>query len=372
MGVPVGSNTGATVKMSPSSTETSSISRTASPVTGDGRQPVCKSSIGQCRCRCAHARLQNFLLPLTLLIAVLGLLVAARANFREINTCGLSAEDKILLQELQSLKHLLKVDQEEEDVLSPQEILTNHFQQVNDVVEADANDVEAGGLPLLHRVARAADTTAAPRRKSRKPKRRGKSKSKSKSRSRSKASIRAAHYTPKFWTDRKEEEFGTDTMCINVAKWGGRACRNRTLEMKSGSMKFFHPADWVEKNRHIHMPATQDENGKFTITESGLYLLYSSILFYDSKLKQSQAIMKNDQRLFKCMEGVDYINMTAGKTYNSKYRTCSNSGVTYLEKGDKISVDLLYDNTVLDLSADSTFFGLVQLLPGSKKKKSRS
>ncbi|XP_071116441.1 protein eiger-like isoform X3 [Haliotis cracherodii] len=349
MGVPVGSNTGATVKMSPSSTETSSISRTASPVTGDGRQPVCKSSIGQCRCRCAHARLQNFLLPLTLLIAVLGLLVAARANFREINTCGLSAEDKILLQELQSLKHLLKVDQEEEDVLSPQEILTNHFQQVNDVVEADANDVEAGGLPLLHRVARAADTTAAPRRKSRKPKRRGKSKSKSKSRSRSKASIRAAHYTPKFWTDRKEEEFGT-----------------------AGSMKFFHPADWVEKNRHIHMPATQDENGKFTITESGLYLLYSSILFYDSKLKQSQAIMKNDQRLFKCMEGVDYINMTAGKTYNSKYRTCSNSGVTYLEKGDKISVDLLYDNTVLDLSADSTFFGLVQLLPGSKKKKSRS
>ncbi|XP_046582129.1 uncharacterized protein LOC124289590 isoform X2 [Haliotis rubra] len=369
MKVPAGSNTGATVQMS---VDCSPDIQGTSAVKGDGPQPVHRSSIGQCRCRCAHARLQNFLLPLTLGIAVLGLLVAARANFREVSTCRLSAEDKLLLQKLQSFNtpHKGEDEETEEIDLSPQEFLTSHSQQINDVVEDDVGGDTVGGLSLLHRVARAAGTTAAPRRKSKKSKRRRKSKSKSKS-------IRAAHYIPKFWKDRTEEEFGRDTMCISVAKWGGRACRNRTLEMKSGSMKFFHPADWVARNRHINMPATQDEDsGKFTITESGLYLLYSSvsasILFYDSKLKQSQAIIKNGQRLFKCMEGVDYINMTAGKTFNSKYRTCSNSGVTYLEKGDVISVDLLYDNTVLDLSEDSTFFGLVQLLPGPKKKKSRS
>ncbi|XP_046582132.1 uncharacterized protein LOC124289590 isoform X5 [Haliotis rubra] len=346
MKVPAGSNTGATVQMS---VDCSPDIQGTSAVKGDGPQPVHRSSIGQCRCRCAHARLQNFLLPLTLGIAVLGLLVAARANFREVSTCRLSAEDKLLLQKLQSFNtpHKGEDEETEEIDLSPQEFLTSHSQQINDVVEDDVGGDTVGGLSLLHRVARAAGTTAAPRRKSKKSKRRRKSKSKSKS-------IRAAHYIPKFWKDRTEEEFG-----------------------RAGSMKFFHPADWVARNRHINMPATQDEDsGKFTITESGLYLLYSSvsasILFYDSKLKQSQAIIKNGQRLFKCMEGVDYINMTAGKTFNSKYRTCSNSGVTYLEKGDVISVDLLYDNTVLDLSEDSTFFGLVQLLPGPKKKKSRS
>ncbi|XP_067669843.1 uncharacterized protein [Haliotis asinina] len=359
MGVLAGSGTGATVQMSPVS---SSDIRSTSAVKGDGLQPVRRSSIGQCSCRCAHARLQNFLLPLTLGIALLALLAATRANFREGNTCGISAEDKRLLQELQSFKTLLKGENKETEEIDgrPQDTLTNHFKQIKDLVEDDVNDDSVGGLPLLHRVARAAGSTAAPRRKSKKSKKRRKSKSKS---------IRAAHFIPKFWTDLKEKEFGRDTMCISVAKWGGRACRNRTLEMKSGSMKFFHPADWVAKNRHIHMPATQDkEGGKFTITDSGLYLLYSSILFYDSKLKQSQAIMKNDQRLFKCMEGVDYINVTAGKAFNSKYRTCSNTGVTYLEKGDVISVDLLYDNSVIDLSEDSTFFGLVQLLPGPKKK----
>ncbi|XP_067669844.1 uncharacterized protein [Haliotis asinina] len=340
MGVLAGSGTGATVQMSPVS---SSDIRSTSAVKGDGLQPVRRSSIGQCSCRCAHARLQNFLLPLTLGIALLALLAATRANFREGNTCGISAEDKRLLQELQSFKTLLKGENKETEEIDgrPQDTLTNHFKQIKDLVEDDVNDDSVGGLPLLHRVARAAGSTAAPRRKSKKSKKRRKSKSKS---------IRAAHFIPKFWTDLKEKEFG-----------------------RAGSMKFFHPADWVAKNRHIHMPATQDkEGGKFTITDSGLYLLYSSvsasILFYDSKLKQSQAIMKNDQRLFKCMEGVDYINVTAGKAFNSKYRTCSNTGVTYLEKGDVISVDLLYDNSVIDLSEDSTFFGLVQLLPGPKKK----
>ncbi|XP_041349526.1 ectodysplasin-A-like isoform X3 [Gigantopelta aegis] len=175
--------------------------------------------------------------------------------------------------------------------------------------------------------------------------------------------IRAAHYTADLWRDKTEEEFGEGmeiegVKCKYFKEWDGKACRNQT------NFRFMKEADWVKNNRNIYSPADFYENGTYVIKESGLYLVYTSILYYDAKMKQSQTVVRNGKKLFKCMDGVDHISETGNRYFNAKYKTCSITGVAFLHKNDEIQVRNLYTNTVIDISPDSTFFGLVQLIPG--------
>ncbi|XP_071116443.1 uncharacterized protein [Haliotis cracherodii] len=121
-----------------------------------------------------------------------------------------------------------------------------------------------------------------------------------------------------------------------------------------------HPARWV--NAHV-TPAAMSRDNSVSVVESGVYLVYTSVLFNDTKYREGLLVTRNDVELFKCFDGVDYIDHSKERTQNFKFKTCSVSGITYLSKGDDLRMVNLYPNTNIDINEGSTFIGLVQLIP---------
>ncbi|XP_025079047.1 uncharacterized protein LOC112555073 isoform X17 [Pomacea canaliculata] len=156
--------------------------------------------------------------------------------------------------------------------------------------------------------------------------------------------IEAVHFKSNFWNNRKKSEFGKDE-----------------------ALKFFTEAEWMKefyKDKVRPVDALRD--GGFNVTKTGLYLIYSSVrvLFHDLKPRQSQAVVVNGVKLFKCMESVDYIDRDLPPDQNqAKYKSCAMTGVTQLKKGDRLEVQNLYPNTEIDLTDDATYFGAVLLTP---------
>ncbi|XP_025079034.1 uncharacterized protein LOC112555073 isoform X5 [Pomacea canaliculata] len=190
--------------------------------------------------------------------------------------------------------------------------------------------------------------------------------------------IEAVHFKSNFWNNRKKSEFGKDGQavirngeepCVYIPEWQGTACRNRTVRISTSNeaLKFFTEAEWMKefyKDKVRPVDALRD--GGFNVTKTGLYLIYSSVrvLFHDLKPRQSQAVVVNGVKLFKCMESVDYIDRDLPPDQNqAKYKSCAMTGVTQLKKGDRLEVQNLYPNTEIDLTDDATYFGAVLLTP---------
>lgn len=91
-------------------------------------------------------------------------------------------------------------------------------------------------------------------------------------------------------------------------------------------------------------------------------------MFYDDSHKEAMAIVlqrgnHGQTTKLKCVEGID-APYTPSTQINAKFKTCSITGVLYINKGDNLEVKILFKNTVLDLTKDVTYFG-VALLSGS-------
>ncbi|XP_046582150.1 uncharacterized protein LOC124289601 isoform X3 [Haliotis rubra] len=123
-----------------------------------------------------------------------------------------------------------------------------------------------------------------------------------------------------------------------------------------------HPAPWI--NAHVTEAAISRDSSLFVV-ESGVYLVYTSVLFNDTKFREGLLVTRNDVELFKCFDGVDYIDHSKERKQNFKFKTCSVSGIAYLSKGDNLRLVNLYPNTNIDVSKGSTFIGLVQLIPST-------
>lgn len=186
--------------------------------------------------------------------------------------------------------------------------------------------------------------------------------------------IAAAHYSTYMTEDFVNRRLGAldpgnldrAVRCTIIPEWHGEACRNRTFtphhdrDGSSLTLNVFKEADWM-KNVSQERLFNKTNNGVFIALHSGIYLLYTHVLFYDVSTKQAVAIVHQSggvsKNVLRCMESVDYVDPAQDIGKNSKYKSCSVNGVLYMSAGDTVMVKNLYSHTRIDLTSDATYFG---------------
>ncbi|XP_076454304.1 uncharacterized protein LOC143289226 isoform X2 [Babylonia areolata] len=190
--------------------------------------------------------------------------------------------------------------------------------------------------------------------------------------------MKAVHFTSDFDTrkDKRQKKFGKEP-CIYIEEWKSTVCSsNKTVRSHENisstndvdltyaetPLHLNEGAPWMEslyKNDKSQQPIVPLNDGGFNITQSGLYLIYSSVMFHDVKPRQSQAVVVNGrEKRFKCMDSVDYVGQG-----QQKYKTCTILAVTHMKANDRLEVQNLYAQTEIDQAKDATFFGAVLLSP---------
>lgn len=94
------------------------------------------------------------------------------------------------------------------------------------------------------------------------------------------------------------------------------------------------------------------------VRDTGIYLLYSQVLFHDVTFTMGQVVSREGQgrreTLFRCIRSMP---SDPDRAYNS----CYSAGVFHLHQGDIITVKIPRANAKLSLSPHGTFLGFVKL-----------
>ncbi|XP_004604926.1 tumor necrosis factor ligand superfamily member 13 [Sorex araneus] len=94
------------------------------------------------------------------------------------------------------------------------------------------------------------------------------------------------------------------------------------------------------------------------VLETGIYLLYSQVLFHDVTFTMGQVVSRESrgrqETLFRCIR-----SMPSDPDW--AYNTCYSSGVFHLHQGDILSVVIPRARANLSLSPHGTFLGFVKL-----------
>uniref|UniRef100_A0ABM5GQB7 Tumor necrosis factor ligand superfamily member 12 n=1 Tax=Pogona vitticeps TaxID=103695 RepID=A0ABM5GQB7_9SAUR len=95
------------------------------------------------------------------------------------------------------------------------------------------------------------------------------------------------------------------------------------------------------------------------VKHTGLYFIYSQVLFHDPMFTMGQVLMrmpvgKPDQILFRCVQSMP---SDPEKAYNS----CYSGGIFHLHQGDRLNLRIPRFNASFDASAHGTFLGLLRL-----------
>ncbi|XP_013004196.1 tumor necrosis factor ligand superfamily member 13 isoform X1 [Cavia porcellus] len=94
------------------------------------------------------------------------------------------------------------------------------------------------------------------------------------------------------------------------------------------------------------------------VWDTGVYLLYSQVLFHDVTFTMGQVVSREGQgrreTLFRCIRSMP---SDPDRAYNS----CYSAGVFHLHQGDTLSVVIPRAKAKLSLSPHGTFLGLVKL-----------
>ncbi|KAK3578633.1 hypothetical protein CHS0354_002208 [Potamilus streckersoni] len=180
--------------------------------------------------------------------------------------------------------------------------------------------------------------------------------------------IAAAHYTTYMTDDFVRQRFGpinltNPNFCQGFPEWRGTACRTRIFQSPEPRLVLntFKAADWMRQSDVDSGLFEKLDNGTFIAKRSGLYLLYAQVLLYDVQRRQAVGIIHKKEgytvNSMRCMESVDYNDPNLDVSVNSKYKSCSVTGVLYINQGEAVEVQLLYPNTQIDLTEDATYFG---------------
>ncbi|XP_012967138.1 tumor necrosis factor ligand superfamily member 13 isoform X3 [Mesocricetus auratus] len=94
------------------------------------------------------------------------------------------------------------------------------------------------------------------------------------------------------------------------------------------------------------------------VWDTGIYLLYSQVLFHDVTFTMGQVVSRESQgrqeTLFRCIRSMP---SDPDRAYNS----CYSAGVFHLRQGDILTVKIPRANAKLSLSPHGTFVGFVRL-----------
>uniref|UniRef100_A0A452GPV9 THD domain-containing protein n=1 Tax=Gopherus agassizii TaxID=38772 RepID=A0A452GPV9_9SAUR len=96
-----------------------------------------------------------------------------------------------------------------------------------------------------------------------------------------------------------------------------------------------------------------------TVKQTGLYLVYSQVLFHDPTFTMGQVLWRASaggpgQILLRCVQSMP-------REPEQAYNSCYSGGVFQLQRGDQLSLRVPRANASLDLSPHGTFLGLVRL-----------
>ncbi|XP_070538529.1 protein eiger-like isoform X31 [Ptychodera flava] len=124
---------------------------------------------------------------------------------------------------------------------------------------------------------------------------------------------------------------------------------------RGGEIHYWDYADWMKKPSYswLQNKFVLDHQGNITIQDSGLYYIYSQVLYYDPSTFMGHAIYVNADKFVSCTK-------TTPRP-DAKYNTCHTGAVTQLDGGSRVSVRIIYANRVINMHADSSYVGLVKL-----------
>ncbi|XP_078614644.1 uncharacterized protein LOC144883830 isoform X4 [Branchiostoma floridae x Branchiostoma japonicum] len=95
---------------------------------------------------------------------------------------------------------------------------------------------------------------------------------------------------------------------------------------------------------------TLHDNGEIEVHEDGYYFIYSQVLYYDASAFMGHYVMVN---------GIPFLRCTATTVSPElKYNTGYSAAARRLQAGDRVYVKIAYPNRVVDMHADSTYFGM--------------
>ncbi|CAG2210306.1 unnamed protein product [Mytilus edulis] len=175
---------------------------------------------------------------------------------------------------------------------------------------------------------------------------------------------KAVHYVPTGVTrDLISQTFTNNAMCVN--KWHGLMCRNNTYKNIDSNriIEFWKKAQWTKTHNRdvLSLGMNKPSPGIFTVETGGLYLMYLNVLISATLSKHDVGIFIADDKKLVCRENLDYVRGTASVSTNSKAKTCSVSGVFYVERSQTITVKIVTRNTEIYLDSYNTNFGAVLL-----------
>ncbi|XP_078614657.1 uncharacterized protein LOC144883831 isoform X6 [Branchiostoma floridae x Branchiostoma japonicum] len=137
-----------------------------------------------------------------------------------------------------------------------------------------------------------------------------------------------------------------------------------------GQVNHWKIANWMNRpdyEQYYNVFQLDAVDGSLRVTEAGLYFVYSQVYYYDgSHAFLSHIVRESGERepFLQCIQ--------SPVNESRKYNTCFTAGVFHLDAGDKVFVELQQETGIVDMSPDTTFFGLIKIAePAPPKKRGR-
>ncbi|XP_069748864.1 ectodysplasin-A-like isoform X7 [Narcine bancroftii] len=114
-------------------------------------------------------------------------------------------------------------------------------------------------------------------------------------------------------------------------------------------------ADWVWSSLDRKVFRLHSQSGQLEVLVDGTYFIYSQVEVYYINFTDfaSHEMLVDNKPFLQCTRSIE--------NYKSKFNTCYTAGVCLLKARQKIAVKMTYEDTVVNMSKHTTFFGAVRL-----------
>ncbi|XP_043560974.1 ectodysplasin-A [Chiloscyllium plagiosum] len=123
------------------------------------------------------------------------------------------------------------------------------------------------------------------------------------------------------------------------------------IQVKQGGVL----ADWVRSSLSHKVFRLHSRSGQLEVLVDGTYFIYSQVEVYYINFTDfaSHEVLVDDKPFLQCTRSIE--------NRKSKFNTCYTAGVCLLKARQKITVKMTYEDTVVNMSQHTTFFGAVRL-----------
>ncbi|XP_067903321.1 ectodysplasin-A isoform X2 [Heterodontus francisci] len=112
-------------------------------------------------------------------------------------------------------------------------------------------------------------------------------------------------------------------------------------------------ADWVRSSLSHKVFRLHSRSGQLEVLVDGTYFIYSQVYYINFTDFASHEVLVDDKPFLQCTRSIE--------NRKSKFNTCYTAGVCLLKARQKIAVKMTYEDTVVNMSKHTTFFGAVRL-----------